>query len=68
MIIFLGGVWVSQACSTPAGRPLLVFAYRKVIKRQCKLGQFPQQQQLTFRNLAGIGVFRTAETINLLII
>lgn len=53
---FLGRGCVSSACHTSVGRPLLVFTYRKVIERQNKLGQLPQQQLLTFRNLAGIGI------------
>lgn len=55
--ISLGRVVSSSACNTPAGRPLLAFAYRKVVKRHNKSGQLPHQQQLTFRNLAGIGIF-----------
>ena len=56
---FSGGEGASiwWVCSTPEGRPLLAFAYLKVIKEQYKLGQLPQQQQLTFSNLAGIGIF-----------
>lgn len=55
--ISLGGDVILCVHSTPAGRLLLAFAYRKVIKRQNKLGELPQQQQLTFRNLAGIYIF-----------
>lgn len=55
--ISLGSVIISCACSTLAGRPLMALAYRKVITRENKLGQLPQLQQLTFRNLADIGIF-----------